>query len=330
MGKLFTRTLHLLGRGLYAAGLAGLVRRLGRRNVKVLLYHDCAPSEDAFTAGLDCTVTPEMFARHLDWVRRSYHVVPLADVAAGTAPPGSAAITFDDGYRSVYQHAFPALAARSLPATVYLISDVIGNGRLVWVNELNWFLRRHPEIARRHIAGVAGAMPDAPADAIVSAARTGFDGPAIEAAIAAMAAEADVDRRVLAHEARLYVDWPEVHEMAGRGISFGNHTCSHPNLERLSLDEQFREIAGCQQALGAQLGEVGSLAYPFGHHSAETAAVAERAGIRSIGLVGGRNDLVRPLAIGRAHVSMGDEADLFAQVEVVQPIKAWLRRMARR
>jgi peptidoglycan/xylan/chitin deacetylase (PgdA/CDA1 family) len=54
-----------------------------------------------------------------------YRVMRLADAAAvlrsgGTLPERPLVITFDDGYRSVYQAAFPLLRALAMPATVFL------------------------------------------------------------------------------------------------------------------------------------------------------------------------------------------------------------------
>ena len=36
------------------------------------------------------------------------------------------AVTFDDGYLSVYDKAFPILAARGITGTVYVVADQIG------------------------------------------------------------------------------------------------------------------------------------------------------------------------------------------------------------
>jgi len=54
-----------------------------------------------------------------------YQVLSLADAAADlrrgeTLPERSLVITFDDGYRSVYQVAFPILREQAIPATVFL------------------------------------------------------------------------------------------------------------------------------------------------------------------------------------------------------------------
>ena len=57
-------------------------------------------------------------------------------------------ITFDDGYRSVYNAAYPLLKARGGPGNgVSRDGGVVERQPMfVWVNALNWLLRRHPGI----------------------------------------------------------------------------------------------------------------------------------------------------------------------------------------
>src|SRR4029453_9293701 len=61
-------------------------------------------------------------------------VLPLAEAVerlyAGTLPPRAACITFDDGYRNNLTVAAPILRARGLPATVFVSTGYIGNGRM--------------------------------------------------------------------------------------------------------------------------------------------------------------------------------------------------------
>jgi peptidoglycan/xylan/chitin deacetylase (PgdA/CDA1 family) len=80
--------------------------------------------------------SPALFERLVRLLRAGGHaVMPLADAAAalhggGTLPARPLVITFDDGYRSVYEAAFPVLCEHSLPATVFLaVGDAEGGPR---------------------------------------------------------------------------------------------------------------------------------------------------------------------------------------------------------
>ena len=44
-------------------------------------------------------------------------------------PPKSVVITFDDGYASVYEHAWPMLRQLEIPATIFLASGFIDSRR---------------------------------------------------------------------------------------------------------------------------------------------------------------------------------------------------------
>lgn len=329
-GRILTAALYAIGVVLFYLGAAKLVRHLGRKNPKVLLYHDCSQSESWYTAGLDCTTSPAAFAKHLDYLQRHHEVVPLEKIVEGTAPPSSVAITFDDGYRSVYENALPLLVDRRLPAVLYLISDVIDNRSLVWVNELNYCLHSSPERALPLTRRFFADAPDgSPAD-VISHCRVRFDPKQTEELIAALRANFGYSSDQLALRDRLYITWDEIAKMGKLGFSFGNHTKTHPNLERLTEDQQLFEIREAQEVLSRRIPAVHSLAYPFGHHSPESASIAATIGLRSVSEVGGYNHPVDPLAIGRVHLSNQSIAGLFARMQVVEPVKGALRALVLR
>lgn len=330
MGTAFTRALYVLGVLLYHLRLHHLVMRLGRNNPKVLLFHDVSEGESAFTAGLDCTLAPRVFERHLDHVGRHYRVVDIAALEAGGVPPRSVAITFDDGYRSVHDHAYPALKARGFPSTVYLITDVVDNAELVWVNELNYYLHAHGAAALPIAVAAFGLPADSRPEQVITEARVRYDRGKIRSLLERLRKELGISAPELAREAMLYVDWDQVAEMRRFGVTFGNHTMSHPNLAAITRDKQRAEIAGAQDMLIARIGEVTSLAYPFGHHNDETARIAGAIGLKSMAEVGGTNVPLKARSIGRVHVSATTDAGLFAQMEVVEPVKARLRGLLSR
>lgn len=87
----------------------------------VLQYHHISDSTPAATS-----TSPERFRRHLDYLaRHQFRVLPLPELVAKLRkgeplPDKAVAITFDDGYRSLYETAFPLLKARNWPFTVFI------------------------------------------------------------------------------------------------------------------------------------------------------------------------------------------------------------------
>jgi peptidoglycan/xylan/chitin deacetylase (PgdA/CDA1 family) len=329
MNTSFDKALYLLGVALYRLKLHSIVMWLGRNNPKVLLYHDCSDSETAYTAGLGSTISPEVFDSHLRYISFYYKIIDFSDLEQERAPQRSVAITFDDGYRSVYDNAFPILKKFKCPAKIYLVASVIGNNSMVWVNEINYYLRVHGDSVHKETINMLGLPVGSTPDQIITTLRLNYTTTRIETLLKNIRAKIGIDQIDLSRKARLYLDWGEIAEMQRCGISFGNHTMSHPNLAALTKDEQRIEIACAQDILADRIGEVTSLAYPFGHRSEETASIASRLGLTSMAEVGGANFPLRKHKIGRVHVSATTNAGLFAQMEVVEPVKARLRRWLR-
>jgi peptidoglycan/xylan/chitin deacetylase (PgdA/CDA1 family) len=91
----------------------------------VLCYHAVNPE---WTSPL--SMHPRTFEEHCAWITRKRETLPLREAvprmsAAGLLPRGAVALTFDDGFASVYDHAWPVLARRALPATVFLVAQTL-------------------------------------------------------------------------------------------------------------------------------------------------------------------------------------------------------------
>ena len=330
MKGLLVAVLRMTGRALYYLGLAKVIIRFGARRPKVLLYHACEPEEGPFLRGLGSNTTPGDFERQLSFLGRNYQVVAMSVLESGQYPDNAVVITFDDGYRSVLENAVPRLARHGFPATVYLVTGVVGNYELVWVNELAWFLNVHPDvavpIARRHLGGANGeGTPE-----LIDRARAGYHRETIGELLGELRSKLNIDHHLLASRARLYLDWDDVRAMARGDTSFGNHTTTHPNLGQLTEADQLEEMRAAQETMMEQANLVcTSLAYPFGDHNDVSRETALALGHRSVVEVGGINAPLDLTAVARIPVAARSDADMFAELEVVAPLKAvWARRRA--
>ena len=99
----------------------------GRAPVIVLLYHRIA--DDAANAW---TMSNAMFRKQIDWLRRNYDIVSLADaqqrISSGNNNEPCVAITFDDGYAINCQHALPLLVRERIPCTYFVTTEAALNG----------------------------------------------------------------------------------------------------------------------------------------------------------------------------------------------------------
>lgn len=325
VGRVLTNYLYLLGLLLYHIGASERVRSAGRKNPKVLLYHDCSESETEYTSGLECTTSPARFRQHIDYLSKHYNVVDLDSLIAGEAPSGSVSLTFDDGYASVYSNVFPFLQEKEFSATVYLVSDVVDNGRMVWVNELNYFLKCHFLLTRGRVAEYFPILPGDNATAIISCCRLNYSPGEMRVLLEDLRREVALDEQKHAANAHLYLTWDQIRTMQQAGFAFGNHTRTHPNMARLSRDEQLDEISQAQAELERHVTGVVSFAHPFGHRGSSAIQLASEVGLKSAVDVGGYNRPLERLSVARVHLSNESLAGLFARTEVVEPVKGLLR-----
>ena len=110
---------------LWAACLLSGPARAADEKLTILSYHEIADPADALNK--DYAVRPTMFVRQMDWLRNNgYHFVTVDDLLADEAgrrplPDKAVLITFDDGYRSMYDYAWPILKAWKIPAVVAVV-----------------------------------------------------------------------------------------------------------------------------------------------------------------------------------------------------------------
>jgi peptidoglycan/xylan/chitin deacetylase (PgdA/CDA1 family) len=94
----------------------------------VLCYHAVQADWPAPIA-----VRPKDFAAQCSWLARHRRIAPLDVVTPSSDPWGRrssrlVALTFDDGFASTYEHAWPLLARHGLPATVFLVAGTLAPG----------------------------------------------------------------------------------------------------------------------------------------------------------------------------------------------------------
>lgn len=144
-----------------AAALAGHATANQDAGAVVLVYHQVATDTPPSTS-----VTPQRFRRQLDHLDdNGFHVLALEQIldrleSGRELPPDTIALTFDDGYESVYTKAFPMLRKRGWPFTVFVTSDYVGsNGYLDWPQlremaaagaDIGNHTRSHPYWVRKH------------------------------------------------------------------------------------------------------------------------------------------------------------------------------------
>ncbi len=272
--------------------VARLTRRVRRRSLRgiVLCYHRVAgPRADP--AGLD--VLPSQFDAHLALLGAQAQPMALGAFErarrTGALPERAVAVTFDDGYADNLHAALPLLAARSVPATVFVTTCGVGAEGEFWWDALERGCSvPHPLPARLSLAppghvftwtldarAQAGDVADA-LDArrpLYDALKTwlrALPAAALREAVAQWQAWSGTAAAARDGHRTLRVD--ELQTLARSPlIEIGSHSVTHPLLGLLDADAQRDECMGSRAALSHWLGRAPALfAYPFGEGAAVT------------------------------------------------------------
>lgn len=94
------------------------------KKMPVLMYHDIS---DWFND--DYTITPSQFASHMEWLySNGYQALSVKDLADFPWDENKRAviITFDDGYETFMDYAFPLLKGYGFKATINVIGKYVG------------------------------------------------------------------------------------------------------------------------------------------------------------------------------------------------------------
>ena len=101
-----------------------------QRPIPILMYHQIATPPGRGVPFRNLTVAPERFARHMTRLQRlgyrGLSMQALQPYLDGERTGRVFGLTFDDGYRNVYDHAMPVLQALGFSATNYVVAGHTG------------------------------------------------------------------------------------------------------------------------------------------------------------------------------------------------------------
>ncbi len=265
--------------GLYAR----MRSRLDGTRAAILMYHRVLPDERALELAVEpgMYVTPETFARHLDWLCERFCVLSLGELAnrleAGAPLPlQSCAITFDDGWRDNWQYVLPALRRRSLPATVFVVAERMDSLGAFWPDEVSRRFRALEPEQQRSLAACFG-LEKARNPAQETLAR--FKGYSEEQRDEALARMREFTKNLDLPQERELMTWQEADQMAAGGVEIESHGLTHALMTGIPSDRLERELRESRRILREHgHGLRGFLAYPNGNHDRSVRTLARECG----------------------------------------------------
>lgn len=272
------------------AKTAPLLWHRRRGSLVVLMYHRVLPPGDPrleveqpgmYVHPATLHLHLRTLKRHFQPVRLDYWIRAARDNAP--LPERAFAITFDDGWADNFEYAYPLLVAENVPATIFVVSDLVGTGRLFWPERLGTLLRQG---LAQHAAKLYSLSEFAwlrTLDMPIPSSERELDPELLDRIVngAKRDDDATLCARVEAMAARLgdsgspgtaeLLSWDQIREMAGSGlVSIGSHTRRHTRLsDALTPETLYDEIAGSRHIIESNAGcEAPLFCYPNGDATA--------------------------------------------------------------
>jgi peptidoglycan/xylan/chitin deacetylase (PgdA/CDA1 family) len=212
------------------------------RGLRIFMYHSIDDMGSALS------VSPKDFRSHLSLFRQGgWRVLSLTEAMSRLTgvPPREREVwlTFDDGYENFYTHAAPLLGEFGFPATVFLVTDLVGK-------KPSWFERDRTQIARL-LDSFSLALTER--NYLANIMRDFACTP--------------------------LMNWSHIRELQRYGVDFQSHSASHHFLTTLPVDELRADLWRSRQTLADQLGVTAPvLCYPYGDRNTTVTHVTEEAG----------------------------------------------------
>jgi peptidoglycan/xylan/chitin deacetylase (PgdA/CDA1 family) len=326
---------QFLGNALSGLGflrLFELLQRLYRnqRQLTVLTYHrvlDIEPEHYPFD-GEVVSATVLDFESQVAFLKQHFNPITFETLrrhfqGETRLPPAPVILTFDDGYRDNYTAAFPILKRYEIPATIFVVTELIGTNQPFWFEKVVYLLKqtRKPRIALPAAGLDPLAIPSGDrrqlCRAVLARLKEIPDAARLES-ISQLENQIEVGVREEDVHLVRPLSWDEIREMHRWGIEIGSHTATHPILSQVQPDKLIKEIVTSRARIEEELGtKVHVLSYPVGGKSAYSgdvkAALAQAGyafGVTYARLPNYLNHL-DPYAIGRIGVDLSLDLTLF-------------------
>ncbi|MGQ9649061.1 MAG: polysaccharide deacetylase family protein [Phycisphaerae bacterium] len=248
----------------------------------ILCFHGIAEHPDPEVE--DNVLSLRNFRRLLDVLKRSFHVISLAELVAcinerRSPPPKSIVLTFDDGYACCHELAAGELALRRMPWSVFLPVNLIESGGRQWLDDVRVLIHRgerkrillhwdgqavefdlstpeHRSAAVKQIIEACRYLPE-------SQRRPRFD------ELLSLFSDGEIAFLREQYPSFAPMTWQQVRELKLAGVDVGSHGLSHIALAPQTSDLIRHELTAARDLLQARIGgHSPHFSYPYGRPAA--------------------------------------------------------------
>lgn len=230
------------------------------------------------------------FERHLQWLKKYCHVVPLSEYLNGALHPEKLTVTisFDDGYKNNFSIAFPLLEKYQIPATFFVTAsvsqgqtvrwfDLLDIGRLNRIGCLDFYGERYQNKGRKGFIGEKSQRN-------LKTVLRESDLPAIQEFLSC---NRQLFKLLELPEWNIYWELMSQEEIAAASkskfITVGSHGASHLSLNHIAENSVLNELISSKNWLEQITGKtIDSFSFPYGDYSPKIAQVVSKCGYKNI------------------------------------------------
>jgi peptidoglycan/xylan/chitin deacetylase (PgdA/CDA1 family) len=278
---------------LYYSRVINIIKRLNIGSNIILSYHRILPQgcDDIAFIQPGMYVTSETFERQMEFISSHYHLINLEEGVKSCHLKNACMITFDDGWADNYKHAFPILKKHGIPATIFLVTNMIDTNKWPWPDRICYYIHSIPlvsfvDIFRSSLRKMGRESYNIIGSSwnkwIISEMVLEYLKRLDSQALCSIMADLDFNfaqYKEKLSQKRPWLNWDEISEMAQHGISYGSHTHNHMILNQIPISEARRELVLSKEILGEKIGKpVTMFCYPNGNYNTALMRLVEECG----------------------------------------------------
>jgi len=248
-----------------------IINLLSKHNsFRIIYYHRINYQLDDyyFDTGIDIRT----FKRQISELKKKYRFITLTEALEKAQKQESLtdfiSLTFDDGFREIFDYIHPILNSEGITGTIYLIERCIDNNDLMWRNKVLYLQKNLP---KKEILALQLALNEhfsrqyEPNSSLLSSSYEWDMSSKDEYANFLWDNSIDISIESFLNEHKPYLSGEQIIELLNSGYEIGCHTYSHPRCNKLTPKELKEEVIDSASRLEKRFGvDINSLSYPFG------------------------------------------------------------------
>jgi peptidoglycan/xylan/chitin deacetylase (PgdA/CDA1 family) len=249
-------------------------------NGKIFMYHGLTDKQDYFKH-----INVKKFERHIKFLVTHYRPVHLEELLemSEEEKKDTFALTFDDGYRSVFFLAYPILKKYNVPFTMFVVTGALEKGEYIWNDRLDNTIKGiKNKVLKTQLNGedidlkISGKYRLGLKLADLRNKLKKLNISQINDFIISI--EEEYSPSVHYGTINKLITIEQIKEMIGSKLCrIGSHTCNHLSLINISSDEIRYEVSESLNWLKKELGEDNYFfCYPHGHFNSEVIKILEQ------------------------------------------------------